>query len=50
MVHQSVDASGAVTIETFISNDPRDFIGPPYMVAESVFDEYGLDGCWLEAQ
>jgi hypothetical protein len=31
-----------------IGNDPDDFIGPPYWVAEHVFDEYDLGGCWLD--
>lgn len=26
-------------------NDPRDFAGPPYSVAEHVFDEYDIGGC-----
>ena len=29
--------------ERFMSNDPRDLLGPPYSVAECVFDEYDLD-------
>ena len=27
-------------------DDPSWFNGPPYAVAEVVFDEYDLDGCW----
>ena len=38
-------AAGERVQETFISDDPRDLIGPPYSVAELVFDEYDLDGC-----
>ena len=30
-----------------ITNDPRDLIGPPYSIAEHVFDEYDLPGCEL---
>jgi len=38
-------------IETrFISNDPRDLNGPPYGIAESVFDEYDLEGCTLKPE
>lgn len=29
------------------SSDPRDLNGPPYSVAEVVFDEYDLDACTL---
>ncbi len=38
-------------IETrFISNDQRDLNGPPYGIAESVFDEYDLEGCTLKPE
>ena len=36
--------------EHFMSDDPRDLIGPPYKVAEHVFDEYGMDGCYATAE
>lgn len=29
-------------------NDPSWFNGPPYAVAEIVFDEDDLAGCWVE--
>ena len=29
----------------FISDDSRDLNGPPYGVAESVFDEYDIEAC-----
>ena len=32
----------------FVSNDPRDLSGPPYGVAESVFDEYDVEACRTE--
>ena len=33
-------------VETrFMSEDPSDLNGPPYGVAESVFDEYDLEAC-----
>ncbi len=35
------------TTTRYISNDPRDLNGPPYGVAESVFDEYDQEGCAL---
>ena len=28
--------------------DVRNLAGPAYSVAECVFDEYDLDGCWLD--
>lgn len=31
--------------ETIPTDDPSWFNGPPYAVAEHVFDEYGIDGC-----
>ena len=45
MMRQWTDAKGERMQETFISDDPRDLIEPSYSVAESVFDEYDLDGC-----
>ena len=36
-------------IETrFVSTDPRDLNGPPYGVAENIFDEYDIESCSLE--
>jgi hypothetical protein len=35
---------------TFISNDPRDLNGPPYGIAESVFDEYDMETCSMEGE
>ena len=29
----------------FMTDDPRWLAGPPYPVAESVFDEYDMKGC-----
>src|SRR5712692_8052882 len=37
------DKNGERREERFMSNDPRDLFGPPYSVAEYVFDEYDLD-------
>jgi hypothetical protein len=41
--------SGERIEESFLSDDPRDLAGPPYMVAEHVFDEYDLEGCYITA-
>ena len=35
--------------ETFTSDDPCDLVGPPYMIAEHVFDEYNIEGCYATA-
>ena len=32
-----------------MSDDPSWLIGPPYKVAEAVFDEYDIQGCSLTA-
>jgi hypothetical protein len=38
-------------IETrYVSNDLRDLNGPPYGVAESVFDEYDVEACSMEPE
>ena len=51
MVRLESDPDGSSRrIETrYVSTDPRDLNGPPYGVAESVFDEYNVEGCSLEA-
>lgn len=41
--------SGERIAESFLSDDPRDLAGPPYMVAEHVFDEYDPEGCYTTA-
>lgn len=38
-----------VARRAFYEDDPRDLLGPPYSVAEHVFDEYDLDGCYITA-
>jgi hypothetical protein len=43
------DENGERHEERFMSNDPRDLLGPPYSVAEHVFDEYDFDGCYATA-
>ncbi len=42
------DGKGNTTSEV-VSNDESWFNGPPYAVAESVFDEYSIAGCHLES-
>ena len=46
MVRVQYNEDGERREERFITNDPCDLVGPPYMVAEHVFDEYALDGCY----
>lgn len=41
------DGKGNATSE-IVTDDPSWFNGPPYAVAESVFDEYDMPGCHLE--
>jgi hypothetical protein len=49
MVRVRRDERGERIEERFTSDDPRDLAGPPYMVAEQVFDEYDLAGCYTTA-
>ena len=46
MVRMRGGAHGDQAEENFVSDDPLDLVGPPYMVVEHVFDEYDLDGCY----
>ena len=32
---------------TYTTADPEWFLGPPYKIAESIFDEYDIEGCSL---
>ena len=41
------DADGQRCEERFMSDDPRDLRGPPYMIIETVLDECDLPGCSL---
>jgi hypothetical protein len=43
------DENGQRHEERYMSDDPRDLLGPPYSVVEHVFDEYGLGGCYATA-
>lgn len=38
------------TTSTIVTDDQSWFDGPPYAVAEQVFDEFDLDGCNLDAE
>lgn len=49
LVRMQRNESGEVIRESIASNDPQDLVGPPYMVAEHVFDEYSLKGCYATA-
>jgi hypothetical protein len=49
MIRVRRSESGERIEEGFLSDDPRDFAGPPYMVAEHVFDEYDIEGCYATA-
>lgn len=37
-----------IAIQISDRDDPSWFNGPPYTVAEVVFDEGDLEGCWVE--
>ena len=41
--------SRAIAAIRIDDQDVRNLAGPPYSVAEYVFDEYDLDGCSLDA-
>jgi hypothetical protein len=43
------DENGQRHEERYMSDDPRDLLGPPYSVAECVFDEYDFGGCYTTA-
>jgi hypothetical protein len=44
-VEQTRDENGVWHERRFMSDDPCDLIGPPYSIAEHLFDEYDLPGC-----
>jgi hypothetical protein len=44
------DKNGQRHEERYMSDDPRDLLGPPYSVVEHVFDEYGFGGCYATAE
>ena len=48
-VSVSRDEHGQWHEERYLSDDPRDLLGPPYGVVEHVFDEYGFGGCYATA-
>ena len=43
----SDDASGPTETRHFTTDDSEWLLGPPYKIAESVFDEYDIEGCSL---
>ena len=45
-VRVTYSESGDRSEESFTSDDARDLVGPPYSVAECVFDECDLEGCY----
>jgi hypothetical protein len=45
-VRVTYSESGERSEESFISNDAQDLVGPPYSVAEYVFDEYAVQDCY----
>lgn len=49
MARVRYDESGERIEDHSTSDDPRDLSGPPYMVVEHVFDEYGIAGCYATA-
>lgn len=50
MVRVQYSESGERSEECFTSDDPHDLVGPPYVVAEQVFDEYDLEGCYATVE
>jgi len=48
-LHRRRNARGYGHLETrnFTTDDPEWLLGPPYKIAESVFDECDIDGCSL---
>lgn len=49
MVRVQRGETGERIEERFTSDDPHDLVGPPYMVAEQVFGEYDIEGCYATA-
>jgi hypothetical protein len=43
----SEDASEPRETRRYTSDNPEWLLGPPYKIAESIFDEYDFDGCSL---
>jgi len=48
-VERDEDNSANRREHRYMTNDPSWLIGPPYKVAEAVFDEYDIQGCSLTA-
>jgi hypothetical protein len=43
----NADGQGLGRVEHYLTDDPSWLVGPPYAVAERVFDEHDLPGCSL---
>jgi hypothetical protein len=39
------DGIGPIEVRRFKSDDPSWLVGPPYALAEAIFDEYAIEGC-----
>ncbi len=48
-VESDEDDSANRSEHRYMTEDPSWLIGPPYKVAEAVFDEYDIQGCSLTA-
>ena len=44
------DSSGTARTRRYVRTDPSWLTGPPYKVAEAVFDEYDIEGCSLNQE
>ena len=42
------DVGKRVIVAIKLDGDPRNWVGPPYSVVETVFDEYDFGGLWWE--
>jgi len=39
------DGVGPSQLRRYTTDDPSWLVGPPYAIAESIFDEYDIEGC-----
>lgn len=46
ITHCEIDHNGNRQMSTIIDDDPSCLDGPPYAVAESIFDEYDIEACY----
>lgn len=47
---RSLGAPKEVRERRFVTNDPSWLNGPPFSIAEEVFDEYAMEGCSLSPE